>query len=112
MLTLVGHPPIEEHQRLHLLVPGSGVGHDRAAVGVADQDNRAGDGPQQGRQVSGIAGMAAQGLATPMAANPRSPRARITPPKPLASAQAPWTNTTVGVALVADVASVIVTPPG
>src|SRR6266545_154243 len=25
-----------------------------------------------------------------MAANPRSPRARITPPKPVASAQAPW----------------------
>ena len=47
-----------------------------------------------------------------MAVNPRSPRARIDPLKPLASAQAPWTNTTVGVALVADVASVIVTPPG
>ena len=50
-LTFVGHPPIAEHQRLHLLVPSSGVGHDRAAVGVADQDNQPGDGPQQGRQV-------------------------------------------------------------
>jgi hypothetical protein len=35
-LTFVGHPPSDEHQRLHLLVPSGGVGHDRAAIGVAD----------------------------------------------------------------------------
>jgi hypothetical protein len=42
----------------------------------------------------------------PMAVNPRSSRARITPPKPLASAQAPWTNTIVGVS-----AAIVVTAP-
>src|SRR6266542_4219859 len=41
-----------------------------------------------------------------MAANPRSPRARITPPKPVASAQAPWTNTIVGLS-----AAIVVTAP-
>ena len=35
-LTFIGHPPIKEPQSLHLLVPGSGVGHDCATVGVAD----------------------------------------------------------------------------
>ena len=40
--------------RLGPLVPHSGAGHDRAAIGVADQDNRPGDGPQQGRQVGGV----------------------------------------------------------
>jgi hypothetical protein len=41
-----------------------------------------------------------------MAVSPRSPRARITPPKPLASAHAPWTSTIVGVA-----AAMLVTAP-
>jgi hypothetical protein len=44
MLTFVGHPPIEEDKHLYLLVPGGGVGHDRAAVGVADECVRTGDG--------------------------------------------------------------------
>ena len=35
-LTFIGRPPIKEPQSLHLLVPGSGVGHDCATVGVAD----------------------------------------------------------------------------
>jgi hypothetical protein len=34
--TFIEHPPIKEPQSLHLLVPGSGVGHDCATVGVAD----------------------------------------------------------------------------
>jgi hypothetical protein len=99
-LPFVGHPPIDEHQRLHLLVPGSGVGHDRAAVGVADQDNRAGDGAQQGRQVRSVIGRVAERVGEPMAANPRSRTARIDSPKPVASAHAPWTNTMVGVSAV------------
>ena len=35
-LSFIGHPPIKEPQSLHLLVPGSGVGHNCATVGVAD----------------------------------------------------------------------------
>ena len=34
--TFIGHPPIKEPHNLHLLVPGSGVEHDCATVGVAD----------------------------------------------------------------------------
>jgi hypothetical protein len=41
-----------------------------------------------------------------MAANPRSRRARIDLPKPVASAHAPWTNTMVGVS-----AAIVVTAP-
>jgi hypothetical protein len=55
-LTLVWDPPSDEDKRLHLLVAGGGVGDDRAAVGVADQDSRAGYGPQQGREAVGVAG--------------------------------------------------------
>jgi hypothetical protein len=95
-LSFVGHPPSDEDQRLHLLVAGGGVGDDRAAVGVADQDHRTGDGPQQGRQGGGVADQVTHGLAAPMAANPRSPRARIDPPKPVASAHAPWRTRSSG----------------
>jgi hypothetical protein len=60
---------------------------------VADQDNRPGDGPQQG----GVAGQVAQGVGHGDGGEPAVAQGAITPPKPLASAQAPWTNTIVGV---------------
>jgi hypothetical protein len=105
-LALVGHPPGDEDQRLHLLVPGGGVGHDRATVGVADQDNRAGDGLQQGRQVCSVARQVAERVGETDGGKPAVAQARIDSPKPVAPAHAPWTNTMVGVSAV-----IVVTAP-
>jgi hypothetical protein len=54
-LALVGHPPVEVHERLDLVVAGRRRGDHRAAVGVADEHDGTGQAPQQVGEVVRVA---------------------------------------------------------
>jgi hypothetical protein len=88
-LALVAHPAVEVDERLHLVVAGRGGGDDIAAVGVADEHDRTGQGSQELGEVGRVASEIAQRVANPMARNPWRCRARSSASKPVASAQAP-----------------------
>ena len=108
-----GHPPIDRTPSASQPArsPCSGAGYDRAAAGVADQDNQSGPRVVPRRRPPGRRGVAAPsgggaGWRNRWRRTPRSRRARIDSPKPVASAHAPWTNTMVGVS-----AGIVVTIP-
>jgi hypothetical protein len=54
-LALVAHPAVEVDEGLHLVVAGGGVRDDIAAVGVADEHDRTGQGPQEFGEVGPVA---------------------------------------------------------
>ena len=64
-LALVGHPPVEVHERLDLVVAGRGGRDDRAAVGVADEHERTGQGPQVVGQVRRVLSESAKRVGEP-----------------------------------------------
>ena len=92
----VAHPAVKVDQRPDLLVADGGNRDHVAAVGVADEHDRTGQGLQDG-QVGGVTGQVAKRVAEPDDGVPAVLRARISASKPVASAQAPWTKTIVGV---------------
>jgi hypothetical protein len=57
---LRGDEGVHVDQRLDVGIAGGGVGDDGATVGVADQDDRPGDGLEVIGQVSGVVAEAAQ----------------------------------------------------
>ena len=92
---------------MHLVVADRGHGDDIAAVGVADEHDRTGQGPpgtrpgRPRRQRDREAGWRTRWRGILGAC-----RARSSASKPVASAQAPWTNTIVGRS-----AAIVVTAP-
>src|SRR5262249_22497210 len=57
---LVGDERVHIHQRLDVGVAGGGVGDDKSAIGVPDQDDGPGNGGQEVRQIGGVVADAAQ----------------------------------------------------
>ena len=83
-------------QRLDVRVADRGVGDDFAAVGVSGEDERTADGGQDAGQVGGVGGHAAQRVRRRDDRVPRRWSRLVTSSQPEASANAPWTSTTVG----------------
>src|SRR4029079_8278423 len=67
LLTLsnVAHPAVQVDERPNLLVSNCSRGDRVAAIGVADEHDRPGKGPQELRQVGGVAGEIAKRVAEP-----------------------------------------------
>ena len=64
-LALVAQPAVEVDQRLHLVVADRGHRDDVAAVGVADEHDRTGQGPQEFGQVGRVASEIAKRVGEP-----------------------------------------------
>src|SRR3954453_14276541 len=64
-LALVAHPAVEVDERLDLVVACGGDRDDIAAVGVADEDERTGHGPQEFGQVRRVASEIAKRVGEP-----------------------------------------------
>ena len=96
VLALRRHIGVDVDQRLHVAVAGGGVGDDRPAVGVADQDDGAADGVQEGGDGGGVVGQAPQRVGRGVDGVAGTLRRPMTPSQLPESAHAPCTSTIVG----------------
>src|SRR6185437_7561601 len=69
-LALVAHPAVEVDKRLDLVVACRGHRDDVAAVGVADEHDRTGQGPQEFGEVSRVASEIAKRVGEPDGGKP------------------------------------------
>ena len=96
-LALVERVGGDVDEGLDVGVAGRGVGDDGAAVGVADEHDRAGDRREERAQVVGVRGDAAQRVGRARRrCSPCAAAARVTSDQLDASANAPCTRTIVG----------------